>query len=337
MPAINEVAATCRVWGQTTTTLRDSGGNVKFTETKNNTLTQSYVDWAFSQRYHLLAFGPNLGSNPNTSPMMYCRLGTSNTPTLESMSGVQGAAVGYVLGSITAKSAETDNTSFMEVTYTFNPGVCTGSIGEAGLSNTSTGTVYARQVFNPVLTKEAGDTLVIVWKISMSSPTISGTIAAGNRDGLDVDWTWYIPNKTRHRMCFSGSQYSTQGCFYLSPYVSGLIGTSNDASDLVNDGHLTLKGTQLWHNFFTVENNASSVDQAYVPANRYKQLSIIMNSAFLNKDIAEIVFYSPTGNVNGNYCSLGRVTFSQPLQKISGYVLKIVLRFGMNINTIQPS
>jgi hypothetical protein len=50
---------------------------------------------------------------------------------------------------------------------TFGPGVNTGAITEAGLfSASSGGTMFARKVFG-VYTKEAGDTVVFTWQITI--------------------------------------------------------------------------------------------------------------------------------------------------------------------------
>ena len=55
------------------------------------------------------------------------------------------------------------------VTYsaTFGPGVGTGSVVEAGIFNASSGgTMLCRTVF-PVINKDAGETIVITWNISV--------------------------------------------------------------------------------------------------------------------------------------------------------------------------
>lgn len=56
------------------------------------------------------------------------------------------------------------------VTYsaTFNPGVATGAVTEAGIFNASSaGTMLCRTVF-PVVNKQAGDTMSVTWTITLS-------------------------------------------------------------------------------------------------------------------------------------------------------------------------
>ena len=54
------------------------------------------------------------------------------------------------------------------VTVTVLAGTGTGAITEAGIFNASTnGTMLCRTVF-PVVTKQAGDTIAITWKVTVS-------------------------------------------------------------------------------------------------------------------------------------------------------------------------
>lgn len=78
-----------------------------------------------------------------------------------------------VLNSELARVALTSTTvSSNTVTYvtTFNPGVGSGAITEAGIFNSASansGTMLCRTVF-PVVNKEDGDTLTITWNVTAS-------------------------------------------------------------------------------------------------------------------------------------------------------------------------
>ena len=61
------------------------------------------------------------------------------------------------------------STNVFQTVATFNPGVGTGAITEAGMlsSSVSGGTMFARQVFS-VVNKGSADTLQITWQITFS-------------------------------------------------------------------------------------------------------------------------------------------------------------------------
>ena len=83
---------------------------------------------------------------------------TSDTALQTEMAGSRTATTNN--GAITAQS--------MVFTCTFNPGVATGSLTEAGIFNaTSGGTMLAHVTFGTI-TKNAGDTLTITWTITLN-------------------------------------------------------------------------------------------------------------------------------------------------------------------------
>ena len=62
----------------------------------------------------------------------------------------------------------TSSTNTWQNQATFNPGVDTGAVTEAGLfSATSSGTMFAHQVF-AVYNKAAGDTMIVTWTVTFS-------------------------------------------------------------------------------------------------------------------------------------------------------------------------
>lgn len=89
-------------------------------------------------------------------------------------SGTTAAAAGQtdlvtLVGSRVALDSTTPSTTSIQYVATFSAGVSTGAITEAGIFNASTaGDMLCRTVF-PVVNKQAGDTIVITWTISLSA------------------------------------------------------------------------------------------------------------------------------------------------------------------------
>lgn len=106
----------------------------------------------------------------NSTVMNAMAVGTSDTdPSDPDKSALVGTELGRVTGP--TNFTTTVSTSARTVTYrgTFNTGVGTGSIKEAGIFNNATtgGTMLCRTTF-PVVTKGASDTLTIDWVITIS-------------------------------------------------------------------------------------------------------------------------------------------------------------------------
>jgi hypothetical protein len=77
----------------------------------------------------------------------------------------------YIVGSRTALSAKTRTDEVVTMTCVFGPTYGTGAITEAGIFNVVTqdaGTMYASASFG-VITKNAADTLEIVWTMTAAS------------------------------------------------------------------------------------------------------------------------------------------------------------------------
>jgi hypothetical protein len=101
---------------------------------------------------------------------------SSNTPTFMSHLGIgtsgttpnndQTALLAQIARVAFTSSAQASNT--VSYTATFNPGIGTGVLQEAGIFNASSGgTMLARTTYAP-LTKEAGDTVTISWTITVN-------------------------------------------------------------------------------------------------------------------------------------------------------------------------
>jgi hypothetical protein len=97
-----------------------------------------------------------------TAIMSHMAVGTSNTAATTSQTTL-GTEVGRVVLDSTSRSANT-------ITYvaTFGAGTGTGALTEAGILNASSaGSLLCRTVFG-VVTKAAGDTIVITWNVTVA-------------------------------------------------------------------------------------------------------------------------------------------------------------------------
>lgn len=100
------------------------------------------------------------------APVGYMALGTGNTAAANTQTALV-TEVGRAVAAPTQVTTTLANDSVQWVA-TFAPGVGTGALTEAGLFNAVTvGTMLSRTVFG-VVTKNAGDSLVITWKLSLS-------------------------------------------------------------------------------------------------------------------------------------------------------------------------
>jgi hypothetical protein len=97
-----------------------------------------------------------------TAIMSHMAVGTSNTAATTSQTAL-GAEIGRVALDSTTRSSNT-------ITYisTFPAGTGTGAITEAGILNaSSSGNLLCRTIFG-VVTKAAGDTVVITWNVTVA-------------------------------------------------------------------------------------------------------------------------------------------------------------------------
>ena len=100
----------------------------------------------------------------------------SNVPIAMSHMGIgtgtaspvaEDTGLGTQTGRVLLSGSLQDNNS-ITYTATFPAGTGTGAITEAGIFNASTGgTMLCRTVF-PVVTKQAGDTIAVTWKVTVS-------------------------------------------------------------------------------------------------------------------------------------------------------------------------
>jgi hypothetical protein len=100
----------------------------------------------------------------------------SNVPIAMSHMGIgtgtaspvaEDTGLGTQTGRVLLSGSLQDNNS-ITYTATFPAGTGTGAITEAGIFNAGTGgTMLCRTVF-PVVTKQAGDTIAVTWKVTVS-------------------------------------------------------------------------------------------------------------------------------------------------------------------------
>lgn len=94
--------------------------------------------------------------------MSYIALGTGNTAPTAGDTGLQSPLSPRVQGVLLSSLNTWQNTA------TFGPGVCTGTLSEAGLfSAITSGTMFARNVFAPI-SKLAGTTVQVVWQVQFN-------------------------------------------------------------------------------------------------------------------------------------------------------------------------
>lgn len=103
-------------------------------------------------------------ANTDDGVMSHMSVGEDNTAT----STLQTALLDEITGSRTTLDSTAVANNVVTYTATFDPGIGTGAIVEAGIFNAGTsGTMLCRTVF-PVVNKAVDDTMVITWTITIS-------------------------------------------------------------------------------------------------------------------------------------------------------------------------
>lgn len=96
--------------------------------------------------------------------MSHMELGTGTTAAAAGNTALEAA----IAGSRTALTSSTVSSNSITYVATFGAGVGTGAVTEAGLFNASSaGTMLCRTVF-PVVNKQAGDSMVVTWTVTVS-------------------------------------------------------------------------------------------------------------------------------------------------------------------------
>lgn len=270
------------------------------TREMRNTILASYLNRLFTSTYVLdNGIIRSVGNN--------VRIGTSGQPASRSDTGIIGTQLAAKAGTVVDSETYPPQRT---ITAVFAAGTGTGTIQEVVLFGT---VAVARQVVSPALVKTDQHELTVVWTITLSreADSWSGTIPAGQRDGTtDINWVATINNAQLKSMALPGTAN-----YYFA--LSMNAGTSNAASDLLNDGALTIKGTTL----------GTSIDfrevLAYTTDAFYRDYRIGFETTKCNGLIGEVVLTL----TNGMYW--GRVTFDPPLDKIDTYRLYLTFRLAV--------
>lgn len=142
--------------GEVKFTLIDENGNVKLeTPYMNNMIVQVGKNYIASR----------IASN-NSSFMSYMAVGTSNANSSIAMTSLQAEPANSRAQLVTA----TATANVIAFAATFNPGIGTGALTEAGIFDSGTansGTMLSRITF-PVITKQASDTITINWNVKIN-------------------------------------------------------------------------------------------------------------------------------------------------------------------------
>jgi hypothetical protein len=144
--------------GRITAVLYDENGNVKETRFRiKNKLTQGGRDWLCD----------HIGGGTGASEMAYISIGSGGSTAAAS----DDTALYGEEAREDATYSHTGSTASFELERTFEAGVGTGAIDEAGIFNkedAAGGTMLARQVFS-VINKGASDTLKITWTVDLGA------------------------------------------------------------------------------------------------------------------------------------------------------------------------
>ena len=141
-----------RIRGKTQITLFDREGNIKDYRETENLITNNGFDFIARQ----------IGGYKTTSAYV-CGIGSDNTAA-----NAADTTLGSELARVSGVFAHTAGTKTFTNTATFDAGVGTGNVYEAGLLNneSSDGTLLNRQTFG-LVSKAAGDVLQVIWTISL--------------------------------------------------------------------------------------------------------------------------------------------------------------------------
>ena len=135
--------------------LRDENGNVKEQFEKNLVVNTG------------LAFIASRMRDATAAAMSHMAIG-SGTAAAAAGNTALGTELGRVALTSTTIVTTTATNDSIQYVATFNAGIGTGAITEAGLFNAASGgTMLSRTVF-PVINKGESDTLTITWKITIA-------------------------------------------------------------------------------------------------------------------------------------------------------------------------
>ena len=277
-------------------------GEVETREIRN-TILNLYKNRLFNQTG---VFSSGFLSSAGTN----VRIGTSNQAASPTDTGI----IGTQLASKAGTSVDSGtNPRVRTFTAVFPAGTGTGTVQEVVLAGT---VAPARQVVSPALNKTAQHELTVVWTLSLSrsADSYSGTITGGQRDGItDIDWTLTINDNQLRNWASIGSESTWTSGFSI------LTGNSNAASNLVNDGHSTIKGTQLFSG-----KPAYIEPQTYTSGSFYRDVRLGLDINQSNGSVKELILLAST-----SWRGLFRITFDPGLDKVNTYRLYLTFRLAV--------
>lgn len=141
--------------GELNIKLLDAQGNVKEDRTERNLVVTAGLTYICSRM-----------AGTSSGVMSHMALGSGTTAAAANQTDLVS-----LLGSRVALDSTTPSTSSIQYVATFGAGVSTGAVTEAGIFNNATagaGSMLCRTVF-PVVNKQAGDTMVITWTVSLTA------------------------------------------------------------------------------------------------------------------------------------------------------------------------
>jgi hypothetical protein len=239
------------------------------------------------------------------------RIGTSNQAASPTDTGIIGTQLASKNGTMVYSGT---NPRVKTITAVFPAGTGTGTIKEVVLAGTYSAS--ARQVVSPALDKTDQHELTVAWTFSLSrgASSWSGTIPAGQRDGAtDIDWTLTINDNQLGIWAEIGSVANWTNGFSL------ITGDSNAASDLVNDGDITIKGTQLFYG-----TPAYTEPQSYTADSFYRDVRLGLDIDQSNGSVKELILQA------GSFRrGLFRITFDPGLDKVDTYRLYLTFRLAV--------
>lgn len=266
-----------------------------------------------------------------TNTMYRCRLGTDNTPPTIYDQGLKGTELANSTSGVTTTAWHIeDHKAIYGRTWTFAPGVGTGTLGEIVLQTASSDATYydvannwvARVAIDPPYEKGPNDELAIDWVliIDKGGPSWSGQI-----DG--TVWTVTMNNRQFLDFCQTrGSggvyMYSSLKAWVHTSNVNPRIrvGSSNAPSDLENDTYNTIKGDEL----FLAAAFRNRVPLAYTPGSFYRDIIVRLEPYEPDGTIGELVLYD--SSYSRAFC---RITFTPPFAKPAPYRLDLTLRISL--------
>ena len=139
--------------GQVAIVLRDKDGNVKEERTEKNLVVTTGLNYIASRM-----------KDATATAMTHMALGSGTTTAAAGQTDLV-----TLLGSREALDSTTVTANAVAYGSSFEAGVATGAVTEAGIFNASTsGTMLCRVVFS-VVNKAADDTMTVTWTITLAA------------------------------------------------------------------------------------------------------------------------------------------------------------------------